>query len=337
MAGSRRRSELTIRRSGRTNGIRRSATIGVTLNETDVPLPDDSVAMRCNEFTRLHRLDPGGTALAPNVLVLAEVPEPWPKPAARQPVLAALTSALTGYPETTRLLAAIPRAGTAPRIIAFHRSATGLVRREVPLDDAPEEALARVMAADQPGVTEPVGEGPTTLLVCTQGTHDVCCGTDGAAFAAWVGADRPGIELFRVSHTGGHRFAPTAMTLPDGRMWAQLDPVRLDGIIARTTPAAEAAQYCRGWWGAATGPAQIAERAVFAELGWDVDRLARSVRVEDSGLGDLAASVETSIGSWEVALSRGRVVPTIACEAPGGLPVKSSQEWIVNRIARLDD
>jgi hypothetical protein len=60
------------------------------------------------------------------------------------------------------------------------------------------------------------------LLVCTNGRRDVCCAVRGrplAAAAAQAAPDR----VWEVSHTGGHRFAPTAVLLPWGQTLARLD------------------------------------------------------------------------------------------------------------------
>ena len=43
-------------------------------------LPDPDVSVRCAEFSRQIALDPGGTALAVDEIIVADVPLPWPKP-----------------------------------------------------------------------------------------------------------------------------------------------------------------------------------------------------------------------------------------------------------------
>jgi len=143
-----------------------------------------------------------------------------------------------------------------------------------------------------------------------------------------VEEQRPDVELFRVSHTGGHRFAPTAMTLPDGRMWAYLTPESADGILDRSMEPAELAQQCRGWWGAPTGPAQVAERAVFALSDFSIDSADRAVGVVNAG-SPCRVIVEVGDTAFEVIVGSGREVPTISCAAPGGEPVKPGREWVV--------
>ncbi len=293
---------------------------------TSIPLPLASESIRCVDFAMSNNVDPGGTALHPEILVVVELPEPWPKPVGRHELLVDLVAAVFDRPENIRLLAAVPH-GPAPRVISFRPSVTGMMRSEQPLGDDSLAALEAVL--DVPGTDVDTATGDRTILVCTQGSHDMCCGVDGERLATELEKTRPDLELFRVSHTGGHRFAPTAMTLPDGRMWAYLTTELADGIIDRT--ATDTAPQCRGWWGAPTGRAQMAERAVFEQLGFVADQLERTVTVgvgEDPNLVDVVAGDRR----WLVRVEPGRDVPTISCEMPGGEPVKPGREWDVISI-----
>lgn len=293
-----------------------------------IPLPLATESPLCSDFARKHAIDPGGSSLAPDVVVLVEVAEPWPKPVAKHADMARLVVVAQAHPEHVRLLAAIPHDVSAPRVISFRPTDTGMQRRERRLGVDPITALREVLAVDrEPEILRAEGTA-RTMLICTQGSHDVCCGTDGSEFAAVMEQRRDDVEIFRVSHTGGHRFAPTAMTLPDGRMWAYLTPDIADAIIDRTADAPIAAEHCRGWWGAPTGPAQIAERAVFALLGFELDHRPRSVNVSNGPRGtDVAVQVDDEI--FDVRVELGREVPTIACGATGGQPAKPGREWVV--------
>ncbi len=291
-----------------------------------ISLPLASESIRCVDFAVANNVDPGGTALHPDVLVVVEVPEPWPKPVGRHELLVDLVTEVFDRSENIRLLAAIPTS-SVPRVIALRPMEVGMTRAEQALGDDPLAALHAVL--DAPGEQVHTADGPQTLLICTQGSHDMCCGVDGARLADELETSLPDVEIFRVSHTGGHRFAPTAMTLPDGRMWAYLSPKLTTDILHRT--AVDASGNCRGWWGAPTGRAQVAERAVFAELGFEADRLVRTVSV---GLDDDPNLVVVVAGdrSWHVRVDVGRDVPTISCEVPGGEPVKPGREWAVLSI-----
>ena len=81
------------------------------------------------------------------------------------------------------------------------------------------------------------------LLVCTNARRDVCCAVRGRPVALQAAAERPG-QVWECSHTGGHRFAPTAVLLPHGQTWARLS-------TAQAVSALDAAARGRGADGAA--------------------------------------------------------------------------------------
>lgn len=94
---------------------------------------------------------------------------------------------------------------------------------------APEELLAlpfealsvpsSAAARDAVPSLQPTAE--PALLVCTNGRRDVCCAVRGRPIALEASARRSG-QVWECSHTGGHRFAPTGITLPSGHTWARL-------------------------------------------------------------------------------------------------------------------
>lgn len=59
------------------------------------------------------------------------------------------------------------------------------------------------------------------LLVCTNAKRDVCCAVRGRPLAADAAEALPG-QVWECSHTGGHRFAPTAVVLPHGQTLGRL-------------------------------------------------------------------------------------------------------------------
>lgn len=65
------------------------------------------------------------------------------------------------------------------------------------------------------------GPSRPALLVCTNGRRDVCCAVRGRPLAA-AAAELDPERVWEVSHTGGHRFAPTAVLLPWGQVLARL-------------------------------------------------------------------------------------------------------------------
>jgi hypothetical protein len=97
-------------------------------------------------------------------------------------------------------------------------------------------ALARgnkaLVRASLPGAEpwEPV------LLVCTNGRRDVCCAVRGRPLAAHASRIAPG-RVWEVSHTGGHRFAPTAVLLPWGQTYARIDHQSVEWVLGASTTA----------------------------------------------------------------------------------------------------
>ncbi len=323
------------------------------MTSLDHLLPEADETVRCADHARRIAVDPGGTAIHADRVVVIETALPWPKPVFDHPTLREVDPLFKSAARSTRLLACQPgtdvRAATG--VWVFDRldsSTSGATRERRFAVSSPNEllVLSDCLVAETTGdlltsgPVQPTFDGPMdepAVLVCTQGSHDVCCGSDGARLAMACenlslprGFPQP--RVFRVSHTGGHRFAPTAMTLPDGRMWAYLGAVMVADIITGTGDPAQVAPYCRGWWGADRGPAQVAERAVFAEMGFALDRRGRSVTEVQPG--SYVVEVDGR-SSWSVVVELSREVPTIACRQLGGQPVKTAQEYVASaqRIA----
>jgi len=84
------------------------------------------------------------------------------------------------------------------------------------------------------------------LLVCTNGTRDVCCATLGRPVAVSAAEAHPD-HVWEVTHTSGHRFAATTVLLPSGYLHGRVldagvlleDAVRgavtLTGLRGRTS------------------------------------------------------------------------------------------------------
>lgn len=75
------------------------------------------------------------------------------------------------------------------------------------------------------------------LLVCTHGRRDACCAVHGrslltAVLAAADPAQRP--HIWECSHIGGHRFAPSTLTLPSGAVHGRVTPSEAPDFLVRT-------------------------------------------------------------------------------------------------------
>ncbi|WP_404387172.1 sucrase ferredoxin [Humibacillus xanthopallidus] len=228
-----------------------------------------------------------GTAAGADFFVIVEQSGPWGRDAAREshldPLLGAELDARTsraggrfmlvrrpgGHPAhdgPRRVLLA--HAGTAPDSPAW------LLEAEVAdpgeLLGLDWGALARgsraLVAASLPGARD----AEPTLLVCTNGRRDVCCAVRGRPLAAAAARVAPG-RVWEVSHTGGHRFAPTAVLLPWGQTYARLDEQGaawvLEASLSGHTPAELLGPLHDRGRSALAPAAQCAESHVRAELG----------------------------------------------------------------------
>lgn len=193
------------------------------------------------------------------------------------------------------------------------------------------------------------------VLVCTHGSRDVCCGSGGMrVYRDLVALAVPGVRVWRTSHTGGHRFAPTAVTFPDGRAWASLDAELLAGIVTRSLASATAAQHDRGCAAFGDPFAQVAEAAAFAVEGWAWLDHARTVEITRSAADDRRTATVTArpIGTsnsgtgngdsvsgepvvYRVEVAVSRVVPVPDCGRPLAEARKSSTELEVVSLERL--
>lgn len=132
----------------------------------------------------------------------------------------------------------------------------------------PTDVLDLDWAALGRGEMEPVIRslpvlGPThraQLLVCTNAKRDVCCAVKGRPVALGVAAAHPG-QVWEVTHTSGHRFAPTTVLLPAGTLHGRVDVARGGELLRAAERGATVLEGSRGrsTWPA---PAQVAELAV---------------------------------------------------------------------------
>lgn len=254
----------------------------------------------CSLVTKAAGEDPIGSVAAFDRLLLIEVPLPWPRAVRNAPRFSAEVDTVLSRVDASglryRMYGLVPDRHYTPegftRVIDVRRPAAGAMTI-YDKDDyvVPPEMLGDLVSSllEQP---EPSPEfapfrQPTShirdLLVCTHGTRDRCCATFGYPVYNQLrrtfdqdasGANR----VWRVSHLGGHRFAPTVLDLPDGRNWAYLDQESTDRLVQRSGPRPDLQLHYRGWAAMKTMPEMVAERAAFEREGWRW--LTRSVRSE---------------------------------------------------------
>jgi hypothetical protein len=203
----------------------------------------------------------------------------------------------------------------------------------------PEEvidAARQLLAGSEP---DPSATAGTDVLVCTHGRRDRCCGSMGTELALELLAnpDRfgPQTRVRRTSHTGGHRFAPTALVFPDGTGWAFADLDLLARVAARQGPITDVVGHYRGCGGLTTPKMQVLERAVLGEMGWDLFGLPRWGSEEPDGTVRLYVKAPKGTVTWEATVSAGRVLPVPECGALMARASKTNTEFALRDLRRI--
>ncbi|HEX9529908.1 MAG TPA: sucrase ferredoxin, partial [Acidimicrobiales bacterium] len=256
-----------------------------------------------------------------------------PRDVLELPVMAAATRAVAGGRVRLQALVAEHPERETRRVIVYRREAGAYRGRE-----------AVVAPADVPAVVEALAGGggeETTrrdVLVCTHGRRDACCGSRGTelfAAAAALSPD-PRLRWWRTSHTGGHRFAPTAVLLPEGQSWAYLDPPLLAGVLARAGEVP--GRHFRGSAALPTPAVQAVEREAFVAQGWDWLSFARRGWEESPAGAAVTAVVEYRSpagvhGTYRGRVRMARVLPVPDCGRPVEDATKSEPELRVDSLA----
>jgi hypothetical protein len=178
------------------------------------------------------------------------------------------------------------------------------------------------------------------LLVCTHGSRDVCCGKFGYPVYDLLRrrhAARGELRVWRTSHIGGHRFAPTMIDYPEGRHWGHLEPWAAERLATRRGPVSDLAPFYRGWAGLRGPFEQAAEREVFALEGWAWTGYLKEGRVLASGDGRAEVRIAyrsrdgAVSGAYEATVESAGTVMTLESSGDGGLT-----EVDQYRVARLE-
>jgi len=285
----------------------------------------------CASWARELGVEPAGTAPQFDVLVLVEHPLPWLRDVMTDPLLARLTQVANEQVEkgrTVRLQAgSIGPEQTERQVVVFDRGEVpfagyGRSGGSAPVDGLADLVTDLIRTRPFPPSTMDV----TDILICTHGTRDRCCGSMGTRL--WMAAQQgfDSVRVWRTSHLGGHRFAPTAIFFPDGACWAYLDENMLRALVNRSFPASAVTSHLRGC--TAFGPAvQAADGAVLARRGWEWLSYAR--HGEDCGSNRVQLRFEGPSGergTYDVQLARGRELPVPDCGTDPATAVKSQSE-----------
>jgi hypothetical protein len=253
-----------------------------------------STKIYCNCLALEKGLDPGGYAGSFDDAVLIETPLPWRKdiyqqanPLPQQAVdLMALW--LQRYQETGEyrhrpLLIAPDADYSRPgfrRVMFYTRAADEIAAFDKVEYSVPEGELGALLWAlfkvsdDLPrfdAYRTPEADAIRDVLVCTHGTVDAACAKFGYPLYNDLRrnyADES-LRAWRVSHFGGHVFAPTLLDMPTGHYWAYVEQTQAQWIVTRSGDVAALHGHYRGWAGLDGGFLQAAERELWQMYGWD--------------------------------------------------------------------
>ena len=320
----------------------------------------------CSDWAKSQRLDPIGSAGYYDGFLLVEQPLPWPADVSEMPELVEMAKvaaaarlrlqalARAGTPGAGEPLAAAGLGqvalrtkgtdgadGALRRVICYRSTRPGwagpMARSEQLADPRSLAEVAKAMVEKAPAASEKeVGNPTSDVLVCTHGRRDACCGARGMELlGALAGAPtfgHPAVRLWRTSHTGGHRFAPTAIALPSASLWAWADAALLAQVVDAEGPLGLALPRYRGCASLGSPAQQAVERAVLAEVGWPL----LSSRRRAADLGDGLVRLETELyGTWEAVAGEGRRVAQPDCRTDPELATKQSVEWVVEGLRQV--
>ena len=111
------------------------------------------------------------------------------------------------------------------------------------------------------------------ILVCTHGSHDKCCAKYGNPFYVQGKATIQELglkdtQIWKASHFGGHRFAPTIIDFPDGRYYGLLTQESFKSILMKTGSVKIFNHVYRGW-GILPTCIQALERELIFRHNWE--------------------------------------------------------------------
>ncbi len=107
------------------------------------------------------------------------------------------------------------------------------------------EDLVRAATALGVELSDSDDDAESMVLVCTHAIRDACCAVRGRPIATSLARRWPE-EIWECTHLGGHRFAGTLLSLPDGACYGRLDPDMAAEVVGRHRDGHAEARYLRG-------------------------------------------------------------------------------------------
>jgi hypothetical protein len=242
----------------------------------------------CTTAAKLAHEDPIGTAYLVDTYVLVECPLPWASQAWESPqippelrqTIAKITQdpIRQAHSAVKALLIHGDRTRSAPdqRVIIYQRQKRPLSKQfdryEFVVDRLEDAAAVIQHFFNGIFLRKFLIQSVDDILICTHGSRDQCCARYGNPFYAEAMRIVQGIgtsyQVWRSSHFGGHRFAPTAITFPDGRYYGRLDSFSFNALLRRSGDIQLLRPIYRGS-SLLPEPVQELERSLLLDYGWD--------------------------------------------------------------------
>ncbi|WP_392543527.1 sucrase ferredoxin [Oryzobacter telluris] len=204
---------------------------------------------RCSAASR-HRADPqAGSAPVASRWLLIEHQGPWSKKPLQTPPLAGpvgveIEETAASFGAKVLLMRRPGRRDSDDDVRSWYAVDTvrrtglrGIWRTSDDLVAAAHALGPQLSASDEDA--EPM------VLVCTHAMRDACCAVRGRPIVATLAKARPD-EVWECTHLGGHRFAGTLLSLPDGACLGRLDPDTAVAAVAALREDVVDTQYLRG-------------------------------------------------------------------------------------------
>jgi len=248
----------------------------------------------CNCLAQERGLDPMGHAGSFDDAIVVEVPLPWRLDMTTtvgvlpQEIIDLMAlwlqryQAGEGYPHLAMVVAPDPeysREGYR-RVIHYQRPEGLFAQFEKVEYWLPEEQVGELVWAlyedrealpnfEQYHLSE--ASSVRDILICTHGTVDAACAKFGYPLYQHMRETYSSeqLRIWRVSHFGGHVFAPTLMDMPIGHYWAYVGTEQAEQIIKREGDVSALRNFYRGWAGMKDGYQQSAETALWQQFGWE--------------------------------------------------------------------
>lgn len=257
----------------------------VTLNEAEF-----DIEQKCSLFSRMSGDDSIGQARSYMHQIFLEAPAPWVfnfmESTTVPEGVADLMTEVAEAKVDVNLLGALPDEVYSQdgmrHLFYFKRPEEGLFSRNEKkhyvLPEAEVAGVIRAILLDRSRMDLfskylQDDEDTREIFVCTHGARDACCATFGYPVFKKIRdeyANRPELNMrvWRTSHTGGHRFAPTVLDYPEGRYWARLDEGWLESALYHKGPLEAMRPHIRGLSGLGRLE-QIVDREILLRDGWD--------------------------------------------------------------------